>query len=37
MDKMKTDGTVKLGDLTKLSDSLGRLGTDSMNFATQAG
>lgn len=37
IDKMKTDGTVTLGDLTKLSNSLGPLGTDSMNFATQAG
>ncbi|KAI9896170.1 hypothetical protein N3K66_008342 [Trichothecium roseum] len=37
IDKMKTDGTVTLGDLTKLSDSLGPPGTDSMNFAAQAG
>jgi hypothetical protein len=33
---MKSDGAVKLGDLKKLSDSLGALKTDSMNFAAVA-
>ncbi|KAI9896026.1 hypothetical protein N3K66_009095 [Trichothecium roseum] len=37
INKMKTHGAVTLGDLTKLSDSLRPLGTDSMNFAAQAG
>ncbi|KAI2467792.1 hypothetical protein F4781DRAFT_297493 [Annulohypoxylon bovei var. microspora] len=34
---MNSGGAVKLGDLTKLSDSLGALKTDSMNFAAAAG
>ncbi|KAI1818289.1 hypothetical protein GGS20DRAFT_529396 [Poronia punctata] len=33
MDSMKTDGGVKVGDLTRLSESLGALKADSMNFA----
>ncbi|KAH6974497.1 hypothetical protein BKA56DRAFT_659180 [Ilyonectria sp. MPI-CAGE-AT-0026] len=37
IENMKSDGAVKLGDLTKLSDSLGALKTDSMNFAAAAG
>lgn len=34
---MKSDGAVRLGDLTKLSDSLGALKADSMDFAGVAG
>jgi hypothetical protein len=37
IEEMNSDGAVKLGDLQKLSDSLGALRTDSMNFATVAG
>ncbi|KAH6615979.1 hypothetical protein B0J18DRAFT_493787 [Chaetomium sp. MPI-SDFR-AT-0129] len=37
IEEMKSDGAVKLGDLEKLSKSLGALRTDSMNFATVAG
>ncbi|GJN78643.1 hypothetical protein PLIIFM63780_002152 [Purpureocillium lilacinum] len=37
IEKMNSDGQVKVGDLKKLSDSLGALKTDSMNFAAVAG
>lgn len=37
IESMKSDGAVKLGDLTKLSDSLGALKTDSMTFSAAAG
>ncbi|KAH6851071.1 hypothetical protein B0I37DRAFT_414420 [Chaetomium sp. MPI-CAGE-AT-0009] len=37
IEQMNSDGAVKLGDLQKLSDSLGALRTDSMNFGTVAG
>ncbi|KAI0407389.1 hypothetical protein F4802DRAFT_611861 [Xylaria palmicola] len=37
IEKMNTGGKVDVGDLTKLSDSLGGLTTDKMDFAAQAG
>lgn len=37
IEKMNSDGQVKVGDLKKLSDSLGALKTDAMNFAAVAG
>ncbi|KAH7140033.1 hypothetical protein B0J13DRAFT_639301 [Dactylonectria estremocensis] len=37
IENLKSDGAVKLGDLTKLSGSLGALKIDSMNFAAAAG
>ncbi|KAI8625822.1 hypothetical protein F5Y19DRAFT_448905 [Xylariaceae sp. FL1651] len=36
IDNMRTDGGVQLGDLTRLSESLGALQADSMKFAGEA-